>query len=123
MNTPAIPPSPAAGAEFPGEHEAGLIEKVRGVIADELGKLFDRGKATVAEGHAPAGNPAKAHPLDIEGQVRKAVETVHAAEQAKAKGDEEKTSLKAEVERLKALKEAPPAEKRGWKDKMWDVKP
>jgi hypothetical protein len=120
MATPAPPPSPQAGNEYPEQDKVGLVETVRNVIADELGKLFSSGKADVKEGTQPAGQPVKPPDIDIEGQVRKAVETVHAAEQAKMAGDEEKNALKTEVERLKALIEKPPDENRGWRSRMWD---
>lgn len=116
MSTETQPPTPP---EPESEPKPGLIETVRSVIADELGKLFDSGKADVTEGK-PGGDPARGRDRsDVAADVKREVEKLRADEAEQAK----KVSLEqriAELEKqLKSAFENPPEEFRWITEKMW----
>lgn len=115
--TPAPLTDPA-----PPDAPEGFWRQLDQHISDALGKLFDSGRATVTEGTPAAaakGDPAKPPPVDVEGQVKTAVQDVLSARQKQDAADAEKTALKAEVDRLKSLVEKPPREFKAVTRFMW----
>lgn len=114
---------PATSAPEPETTEPGFWDKLTTVMDDHmskvLGKLFDGGKADVAEGK-PGGDPARGRDRsDVAAEVKREVEKLRADEAEQAK----KVSLEqriAELEKqLKSAFENPPEEFRWITEKMW----
>ena len=93
-------------------------------LSDALGRLFDSGRATVADGSQQRGNPARPPGPDVEQQTRDAQDLVEQTAKRVLNltaAEQEQAAHKAEHDRIKALAEKlPEAERRierwmGWR--------
>lgn len=110
---------PTTSTAEPVEAKPGLIETVRTVIADELGKLFDSGKADVAEGK-PGGDPAPGRDRsDVGAEVRREVAKLRDAEQKEQEQRSLADRVKELEEKLAKAAENPPEEFRKITEWMW----
>lgn len=114
-------PEKPAEPEIQPDGKPGLIETVRSVIADELGKLFASGRADVKDAaEKPAGDPAPGRDRsDVTAAVRAEVAKLREAEAAEAEKKSLAERIKDLEERLAKAAENPPEEFRRITEWMW----